>query len=79
MTLEDFFTAALEPKAATRAGQNFINLLNHVKPALAYRLKRVELDPYYVDRLLPAAIQYTVDNWHLYPLGHEDDFIGVDE
>lgn len=79
MTLEDFLTAALEPKAATRPGQNFINLLNRVKPALAYRLKRIELDPYYMDLLLPAAIKYTVDNWDLYPLGHEDDFNGVDE
>ena len=79
MTLEDFLKESLVPQRATRKGQHFINRLTVVKPMLAYKLKRSDLDPYYLDRLLPAAIQYTVDNWNLYPFGEVDDFPGADE
>jgi len=79
MSVEKFLLAALVPQRATRKGQYFINQLSRVKPMLSYKLKMIDLDPYYSDRLLPAAIQYTVDNWDLFPYGEVDDFLGVDE
>ena len=79
VSIEDFLRESLEPRAHTRKGQHFINRLTVVKPMLSYKLKKIELDPYYLDRLLPAAIQYTVDNWDLFPHGEVDDFLGVDE
>ncbi len=77
MTIDEFLRKALEPQRATRPGQRFINLLYEVKPSLAYNLKKFKLDPYYTDRLLPAAIQYTVDNWDNFSLN--DYIVGVDE
>jgi hypothetical protein len=77
VTIDDFLRKALEPQRATRPGQRFINLLYEVKPSLAYNLKKLELDPYYVDRLLPSAIQYTVDNWDAF--SPTDYIVGVDE
>ena len=77
MTLDEFLRKALEPQRATRPGQRFINLLHEVKPSLAYRLKKINLDPYYVDQLLPAAIQYAVDNWEAF--NPSDYIVGVDE
>lgn len=77
MTIDDFLRKALEPQRATRPGQRFINLLYEVKPDLAYELKTLGLDPYYVEQLLPAAIQHTVDNWDAFDPNNE--IVGVDE
>ena len=77
MTIDEFLRKALEPQRATRPGQRFINLLHEVKPSLAYRLKKINLDPYYMEQLLPAAIQHTVDNWDAFDLNNE--IVGVDE
>jgi hypothetical protein len=77
VTIDEFLRKALEPQRATRSGQRFINLLHEVKPSLAYKLKKINLDPYYVDQLLPAAIQYAVDNWDAF--NPSDYIVGVDE
>lgn len=79
MDLKDFLAEALTPQGTTRKGQHFINRLTRVKPMLAYKLQQIRLDPYYMDGVLPAAIQYAVDNWDLYPPCEVDDFLGADE
>jgi hypothetical protein len=66
MNVNEFLKEALEPQPQMRKGQHFINRLTVVKPWLSYKLQQTGLDPYYVDSKLPAAIQYTVENWDLF-------------
>jgi hypothetical protein len=63
MKLRDFLNAALEPTRGQRRGQWFANLLHTVDPALANRLIAVDVDPFYDDGKLWAAVQFVTEHW----------------
>jgi hypothetical protein len=66
MNVNEFLKEALEPQPQMRKGQHFINRLTVVKPGIVVLLQDYNLDPYYMDHRLLAAVQFTVDNWDLF-------------
>lgn len=67
--LEAFLRLALEPQAGQRRGQAFVNALTTVRAALVSDMIRLDLDPFYNDAKLPAAVAYTAAHWD------EDEFV----
>lgn len=46
-----------------RKGQRFLNALQEYRPDLANALTGSTIDPFHVDKNLPAAIQYIIEHW----------------
>ena len=64
MDVNTFLAEALEPTGfPRRRGQTLINALGHVAPDLVTELIRADLDPYYNDDKLWAAVDYIVAHW----------------
>lgn len=63
MNLGEFLSFALEPPAGVRKGQRFSNELHRIKPELGAALNAADLDPFYDDSRLWAAVVYVRDNW----------------
>jgi len=63
MSLEQFLRLALEPQRGVRKGQHFANTLTRHRYALFEKLQAEGLDPYYVDDVPWAAIEFVKNNW----------------
>lgn len=63
INLYDFLNKALEPAPGQRCGQWFANLLHSVNPILTNRLIQADVDPYYNDAKLWAAVEFVKENW----------------
>lgn len=63
MKLYDFLNMALEPAPSQRRGQWFANLLHTINPLLANRLIQEDVDPFYDDSKLWAAVEFVKENW----------------
>lgn len=67
MTLREFLTVALRPEIYQRKGQRFANHLSLVRPSLLEGLKQRNIDPFYDDTKLWAAVAYVRDAWDRQP------------
>lgn len=67
MQLQEFLARALQPEIYQRKGQRFMNMLRVHRPDIEQRLYLEEINPFYDDSKLYAAIQWVKDNW-----GEED-------
>ena len=65
ITLHEFLTRALKPEIYQRKGQRFANHLSLVRPDLLEALKQHNIDPFYDDSKLWAAVAYVRDNWEM--------------
>lgn len=66
MTFSQFFGDYLASIVSTRTlrrGQLFYNSLRAVRPDLAAKLMSVNLDPFYDDEKLFAAVDFTESEW----------------
>jgi len=63
-SLSNFLSAALEPAREQRRGQWFVNALHIINPNLVNSLIAADVDPFYDDAKLWAAVQFVVENWH---------------
>jgi hypothetical protein len=62
---QEFLKRALEPDPHQRRGQKFINLLYSTNPVVYEAMtQNAELDPYYDDRRLWAAVEFARENWN---------------
>ena len=61
--LSDFLTKALQPVADQRRGQWFANLLHALKPDLLQRMIHLDVDPFYDDSKIWAAVEFVKENW----------------
>jgi len=68
MKLYDFLHKALEPARGQRRGQWFANLLHTINPNLLNRLIKEDVDPFYDDAKLWAAVQFVKDHWNADPM-----------
>lgn len=64
MDFTDFLTKALEPAAGQRRGQWFANLTHTLKPALLNRMIHLDVDPFYDDAKLWAAVEFVKEHWN---------------
>lgn len=62
-TADDFLRTALEPSAYLRRGQAFMNSLIEVRPDLAQQLVRLNMNPFYDDSKLWAAVEHVRTHW----------------
>jgi hypothetical protein len=62
--LYTFLNKALEPRPGQRRGQWFANLLHTINPNLLNRLIKEDVDPFYDDAKLWAAVEYVKKNWN---------------
>lgn len=62
MTLQEFLTAALAPDPYQRRGQRFANHLVIRRMDLANDIPK-DIDPFYKDENLWAAVAWVRDNW----------------
>jgi hypothetical protein len=53
----------LEPSQGHRRGQWFANLLHTINPSLANRLIQEDVDPFYDDAKLWAAVEFVKEHW----------------
>jgi len=64
LTLEGFLRTALEPcSVGLRQGQKFSNDLNFFRRDLFAAMTMSEIDPYYRDEVLWAAVDFVIKNW----------------
>ena len=63
MSLEQFLRLAVEPQRGVRKGQHFANTLTRHRYNLFEKLQAEGLDPYYVDDLPWAVIEFVKNNW----------------
>jgi hypothetical protein len=63
MNLNDFLRAALAPVPDQRPGQWFANFTHNHRPALATAMIRHDVDPFYDDAKIWAAIQFVKEHW----------------
>lgn len=63
MQLQEFLARALQPEIYQRKGQRFMNMLRVHRPDIEQRLYLEEINPFYDDSKLYAAIQWVKDNW----------------
>ena len=63
--LYDFLHKALQPVGELRRGQWFVNVLHNFRPKLVNRLIHADVDPFYDDGKLWAAIEFVKENWDL--------------
>ena len=61
--LYDFLRKALEPVGNLRRGQWFVNVLHSFKPKLVNDLIAADVDPFYDDGKLWAAVEFIKKNW----------------
>ena len=65
ISLHEFLTRAFKPEVHQRKGQRFANHLSLVRPDLLEGLKQRNIDPFYDDTQLWAAVAYVRDNWDI--------------
>lgn len=58
-----FLRKALEPARGQRRGQWFVNALHIINPNLVNSLIAADVDPFYDDAKLWAAVQFVKENW----------------
>ena len=65
MEFQDFLRGALTPSATERRGQALMNALAAIRPGLASQLIHKDLDPFYNDAKLWAAVEFIQENWNI--------------
>jgi hypothetical protein len=77
MNLTQFLNLALTPVDDRRKGQHFANMLSQHRPDVFQALQGQDLDPFYDDKKLPAAVQFTKTNWDVIILPSSNEDSGV--
>lgn len=65
MSISEFLSKALEPAKGQRRGQWFVNALHIINPALVNSMIHHDVDPFYDDAKLWAAIKFVKENWEV--------------